>query len=295
MKQWMHRLFAKVRYAVYCLSPELAIKLEFKRNAGYWPDLKNPKTFNEKLTWMKLYGDFDVLGRCVDKYTVREYIKEKGLEKLLVNLYGVYDNPDDIDFEKLPEKFVLKVVHGCGYNILCKDKSALDIEKTRRQLKQWQKESYFKKSLEKQYKNVKPRIICEEFIETQDGKPPSDYKIFCFNGEPSLIYFVTDRCVNDAKVDFYDKDWNDTPIVQKNPKSGIKRPRPKQLDEMYEYARKLSEDFPVVRVDFYNENGKIYFGELTFTHYSGNVRFKTAEWDRKLGDMIDMTGMEKRE
>ena len=174
--------FNFIRYKSFEKFPKLTLKAEFRRHVGYSLNLNNPSTFNEKLQWLKLNWHDKNATICADKYEVRGFIKEKGLSHILNDLYGVYDNVDDIQIDELPEQFVMKVTHGCGQNLICTDKSKLNWEEEKKNFKKWMNISHYYKSLEWVYKDIKPRIIVEKLINTSDGKPPKDYKVFCFNG-----------------------------------------------------------------------------------------------------------------
>lgn len=264
----------------YCLE-EL-----FMKHVGYHPDLDNPKTFNEKLNWLKLYSPNPLMTICADKVAVRDYVAEKVGEKYLIPVLGVYDCPNDIDFNKLPDKFVLKVNWGSGQNIIVRDKSKLDIAETRKKLAEWMKpeHNHYFYSFERCYKDIKPKIIAEKYIEQLDGNL-LDYKIFCNNGEPMFLFVAIDRG-KDLRFNFYDLDFNKLPFKQHYENSDKIIKKPKQFDEMLDIARKLSADFVHCRVDFYVLDNKLYFGELTFYHFAGLEKFEPAEWDRKLGDLL---------
>lgn len=278
----------KCRTQAYNIYPKLITKIDFKRNAGYWPNLKNPVTFNEKLTWLKLYWRDPKAIQCADKYGVREFVRERGLVDILIELYGVYDNVEDIDFEQLPTKFALKVTHGCGYNVICTDKEKLNWEEIKRKVLYWQGLNYYDHSLEWVYKDIKPRIICEKFIETSDGKPPKDYKVFCFNGEPKMLFVASDRVNNQTKFDYYTCEWEHLTVKNHYANSSGELPRPAELEQILEMSRKLSEGFPHVRVDFYIEEGRIIFGEMTFFHFSGNQPFEPFQYDIDFGKYLTL-------
>ena len=176
------------------ISPRLSAKILYIYRTKEIPHLKNPKKFNEKMTNLKLtYKDNQLVSQCADKYGVREYVKSKGLEHILNELYLICNNPDEIDFDKLPDKFALKCTHGCGYNIICNDKSKLDIKETKTKLNKWLKEKYGLATQELHYLNIKPRIICEKYLCDENGKLPLDYKIYCFNGVPKCILVCSER------------------------------------------------------------------------------------------------------
>ena len=229
----------------------------------------------------------------VDKYAVREYIKSVIGEQYLVKLYGVYDKFEEIDFDKLPDQFVLKATHGSGYNIICKDKSKLDLRDTKKKINKWLKEDYYKIKGEMQYKNVPHRIICEEYLEDNSGKL-LDYKMYCFNGEPKIIRVDFGRFTKNHTTNFYDKNWKlmDLKVVHENNKIGIKKPE--KCEEMLELTEKLAQDFPHIRVDFYIVNNKIYFGELTLTTGAGCDPFTPLEKDLEIASWIDLSKYPKK-
>lgn len=265
----------------------LAVHIDYLRGYKRILNLQNPKTFGEKIQWIKMYGGLEDYSQFVDKYSVREIIKSKIGENYLAKLYGVYYNADDIDFEKFPNRFVLKCTHGCGYNLICKDKTTLNIEKTKEILHKWMNEEFYKNAKEIQYKNVTPTIICEEYLEDDQGKL-LDYKYFCFNGKPEFIEVVSDR-ENDTRADFYTVNWEKLNLRTKFKNSNINIEPPKGLELMTELAGKLSRDYPFVRVDFYNIGGRVIFGELTFTPGGGVSKFRPIEKDIEIASKIDLS------
>jgi hypothetical protein len=271
---------------------------QFKYTHGYEPDLENPKTFNEKLQWIKLYDHNPLYTLLSDKYLVRDYIKDKIGEKYLIRLLGVWDNPDDIDFDKLPDKFVLKVNWGSGQNIIVTDKSSLDLNEVREKLRTWMnpRSNLYYYSFEWQYKNIKPKITAEEYLESIDENAALDYKFMCFGGKPFLCW-VSNKNKEVHERSFYDMDWNMTDIELLEPgkiMATTPAPKPKNLDEMINIAKILSAGFPEVRVDLYLlPNGDIKFGELTFTSASGYSPWKPASIDRTMGDLIDLSNVKK--
>lgn len=232
-------------------------------------NLKKPETFNEKLMWIKLneLDNNELVKKCADKYRVREYVKDCGCGEILNELVGVYDNANEIDFDELPQKFVLKCNHVAGYNIICKDKEKLNIKKTIRKLNKWLKTDYWKFVAEVQYKNIEKKIVCEKYLEADGDKGIEDYKIYCFNGKPEFCMVCVERNLGKTKYYFLDREWK---ILKINKlglelKDNFKIDKPKSIDKMYEYAEKLAKPFKFVRVDFYNYKDKPIFGELTFT------------------------------
>lgn len=261
----------------------------------YWDKMKKrlnlnpPVTLNEKLMWLKLYryNSSDLVCECCDKVKVRDYIKRKGCEKYLTKAYGVYDNPEDIEWDKLPNTFVVKWNYGSGYNLFCRNKADFDIQEAIHKLKEWQVSGkYWLKYSELQYENMPPKILVEEMIDTADGLPPKDYKIFCSYGKPKLLFVASERINNRTKFDYYYPDWTWIPVKNGHPNAGDVLDRPKELDEMLTAASKLAGKFPIVRVDFYLEEGRIYFGELTFSHFGCRTPFEPDEYDRIFGDLF---------
>lgn len=257
------------------------LKLKYRGITGKTLDLRNPITYNEKLQWLKLNDRKHEYTIYVDKFSVREYIEKRIGKEYLIPLIAVYNSVDEIEWDKLPEKFVLKCTHGSGCNIVCTNKKELDIEKVKKDLANWMNRNWFWYGREWPYKNVKPRIICEQFLEGEAGKSPEDYKFFCFDGIPKLIQVDLDR-FGEHKQNFYDSNWNfmDISIHCENDKSS-KIQKPYNFDKMIEIVKELSRNIPHVRVDLYNLNGEIFFGELTFYHLSGFAKFKTDGLEKK--------------
>lgn len=276
-KEFVARLF----------SDKLYLKLKYRLVMKKKLNLDNPQTFNEKLQWLKLYDRKPEYTKMVDKYDVREYISEKIGEEYLIPLLGVWDSFDDIDFDKLPNQFVLKCTHDSGGLVICKDKSQLDVSEARKKINKCLKRNYFWKNREWVYKNVNPRIIAEKYMVDESGTELKDYKLFCFNGEPKTLFVATDR-PHDTKFDFFDMEFNHLPFTNGHPNATKEIKRPEGLSEMTELARKLSEGMKQVRIDFYDINGKVYFGEITFFHWSGMVPFEPEEWDSTLGEWIGL-------
>lgn len=270
------------------ISDRLYLKIKFRYEMGYKLDLKNPKTFNEKLQWLKLYDRNPLYTKMVDKYEVREYIKEKIGEEYLIPLIGVYDNFDDIDFDKLPNQFVIKCNHDSGGLIICKDKTKLNIAAAKTKINNSLKTNYFYSGREWPYKNVKPRIIVEKYMEDKESKELVDYKFMCFNGKVRMLFTCTERFIKKLKVTFFDLNWKKLPFERKYESSKKNIKKPINFDLMIELSEKLSKSIPFVRVDWYEINGKLYFGELTFFPGSGYEKFSPEECDYKLGNMIDL-------
>jgi hypothetical protein len=253
----------------------------FTRNLN----LKLPQTFNEKLNWLRLYDKHENWSLYADKYAVRDYIKNKIGEKYLIPLINVYNKASEIDFDLLPDSFVMKANHGSGWNIICTDKSKLNTKKTIRILKGYLQLNYYHISREVQYKDIVPKIVCEKFI-GENGKVPEDYKFFCFYGKPLYIQVDEERQTNHVRV-IYDTDWNLLPLEYGFP-MGKPRKQPDTLDEMLGIARKLSENEFFVRIDLYSVNSKVYFGEMTFTPGNATEKFVPESYDYEWGQLINL-------
>lgn len=258
-----------VKRVLTFISPKLGTSLNYKYSTGQWLDWNNPQDINAKINILKVteYYNNPVVTKCIDKYLIREYLKEKGLEELCPKLYGVYEKADKIDWNGLPNQFAVKCNHACGTNIIVDDKSKLDFETAKKQLDKWMKMDYWREG-EIQYKYIKKKIIIEEYLGA--GEELKTYKFFCFNGEPKVLYISLDE---DRFIDYYDMDFNKLPYSlpehEHYPKAISK---PENFDKMIEISKKLSNDFPFVRVDLYDSNGKIYISELTFVPTGGFMK-----------------------
>ncbi|OLS38885.1 hypothetical protein BTR22_04330 [Alkalihalophilus pseudofirmus] len=271
------------------LSDELYLKFKYGYLMGEKLNLKNPKTYNEKLQWLKINDRRVEQMQYVDKYEVRAYISETIGEEYLIPLVGVYEQVEQIDWESLPDKCVLKCTHGCGSNVIIDDKNKLDIKSSERKLKTWMEKNWYWYGREWPYRDLKPKIICEKFL--QDNIV--DYKVMCFNGEPKLIQIHQDRHNSDHTIDFYDINWKKTEIKRKNtPSSENILPQPKNLEEMLLLAKELSRNEIHVRVDFYEVSGRIYFGEKTYYSASGFSPFAKKANDDLLGSWIQLPNNE---
>lgn len=272
------------------------LRIMYKKVFGKKLNLKNPQTFNEKLQWLKLYDRKDIYTTMVDKYEVKEYVAKIIGDKYIIPTIGVYNKFDDIDFDELPNQFVIKCTHDSGGLVIVDDKKNFDIKNARKKINKSLKKNYYYNSREWPYKNVKPRIIVEKYMEDKKYKSMRDYKFFCFDGKPKLMYISEGSHTNDAKIAFYDMDFNKLDIKRKDYKDFEILPnKPLNFEKMKEIARVLSKGIPHLRVDLYDVNGKIYFGELTFSTCSGYIPFSDEKWDKKLGDMLDLTMVKKNE
>lgn len=259
------------------------LKMVYWAETGKKLNLDNPKTYNEKLQWLKLHDKKPEYCTYVDKYDVRSYIRETIGDHYLVPLLGVYNSIEEIDWASLPNQFVLKCTHGSGSNIICTDKSKLDIKDAEKKINKWMKKNWYWFGREWPYKNLKPRIICEKYL--QDDI--TDYKFMCFHGEPKVIQVHRNRQTNHT-LDFYDINWNKTEIRRHQDISDEKLPKPKRFDEMISIARKLSENEIHVRIDLFEVDGKIYFSEKTYYSASGFSLFEKDEYDELLGSWIQL-------
>ncbi len=268
------------------------LQLMYWLNMGKKLDLKNPKTFNEKLQWLKLYNHNPAYTVMVDKVKAKEYVAGIIGEEHIIPTLGVWDDPDDIDFDALPNQFVLKCNHNSGTGMcICRDKSKLDIEKVKAELRKGLKENYFMRWREWPYKNVPRKILAEKFMVDESGTELKDYKIFCFNGEPRYCQVISDRNT-DEKIDFYDMHWKRlVGLVGLNDKvhnSESAIPCPESFEDMKLMASLLAKSIPFSRIDFYEINHQAYFGEITFFPATGFGNFNPREWNVKMGDMITL-------
>lgn len=264
------------------------LKYKYYTKTGNRLNVLEPQTFNEKLQWLKLYDRKEKYTEMVDKYAVKEYVANIIGEEYIIPTLGIYNNFDEIDLEKLPNKFVIKCTHDSGGLIVCKNKKELDIKRARKKINKSLKTNYYYCGREWPYKNVKPRIIVEKYMEDKKTKELRDYKFFCFNGIPKLMFIATDRGKKETKFNYYDLKFNKLEIKQHYPNDDRVIFKPQNFDKMIELSKKLSKGIPHVRVDWYEINGKMYFGELTFYHFSGFEPFKPEEWDYRLGEWLQL-------
>lgn len=282
--------FMRIRVIRLLIPAKLFIKFEYKLYMGKNLNIENPKTFNEKLQWLKLYDQNPLYTKLADKYEVRQYVREKIGEQYLVPLIGVYDSVEDIPFNELPGQYVLKCTHDSGTAIIKNAANKMSDNDIKYKLKKAIKRDYYYEHREWGYKHIKPRIICEQLIKTQDNNPPRDYKIFCFDGEPKFLFVASDRG-SGTKFDFFDMNWNKYPLMQHYPNSNYDIHKPKKWKDMVDCARKLSQGFTHVRVDFYIDiEDKVFFGEMTFCHMGAFERFEPEEYDEYFGRFIKLPG-----
>lgn len=270
------------------------IKWEYFSGMGKFPDLDNPTTYNEKLQWLKLHDIHREYSQLVDKYEAKEVVRRLIGDEYIIPTLAVYDSLDEIDFDKLPNQFVLKTTHDSGGVVVCPDKTKLDWKAARRKLEKSLSHNFFYEHREYPYKDVKPRIIAEKYMVDESGTELKDYKFFCFDGKCKMLFIATDRNTGDVKFDFYDPDFNHLPFVQGHPWTTKEIKKPEGFSKMIALAEELSKGFRHVRVDLYDINGKIYFGELTFFHFSGNVPFEPEIWDYKIGEWLNLPEAESK-
>lgn len=272
-------------------SPVGYVKHQYKYITHHKCDLKNPIRYTEKLQYLRLfvYPKNKLVGKCAGRWGVREYVKEKGYGDYLIPTFGCYDRFEDIDFNKLPNSFVLKCTHACAFNEIILDKNSWDKEAAKKKFKKWLKTDYGKKTVEKHYSQIKPQIIVEQYIGSKDSLPV-EYKIHVFNGKARYMYVVTGRGV-DIKYDNYYVDWKRFDGAQfngwKSRKEGV--PVPQNWGDMVKMAEDLAKEFPFVRVDLYCVDGKIYFSEMTFTPAKGTLIFDDDKADYEIGEWLDIS------
>lgn len=281
-------------YAAYhgwlgTMNDECFLRRLYRIRVGKELNLDDPKDYTEKLQWLKLYDRRPEYTAMVDKYLAKQYVAEKIGKEYVVPLYGVWNNAKDIDFERLPERFVLKATHNSGGIIICKDKNMLDREAVTERLNAMLKKDYFAGNREWPYKDVKPRIIAEAYLEDSRLAELRDYKFFTFNGEPKVLYIAQGRGKDEPTVaDFFDMDFKHLPFTIDHDMAKVPPEKPECFEEMKCFAARLSHGTPQLRVDFYEVDGKVYFGEMTFFHCSGMAQFHPESWNRTFGDWVEL-------
>ena len=296
MKQQLYRVLLGVsnKLRLSRLIPDkLYLQLLYRRLFNKKLDLRNPKSYNEKLQWLKLYDRRPEYSIMVDKYAVKKYVAKIIGERYIIPTLGVWDKTEDIEWDKLPNQFVLKCTHDSGGIVICKDKTILDKDRVCEVLRRCLKRNYFWAGREWPYKNVPPRIIAEKYMEDTKVSDLPDYKFFCFDGVVKALFIGTERGSGDVKFDYYDADFNHLDLIQEHPMSGRVLPKPEHFELMKELACKLSKGIPHVRVDFYNINGSVYFGEMTFYHHGGVIPFHPESWDYTFGSWIVLPPIKK--
>lgn len=271
------------------LTDEQFLRYRFRIVMGKRLDLKNPTSYNEKLQWFKLYDRNPLYTKLVDKVAVKDYVASIIGNEYIIPTLKVYKSPEEVRIEDLPERFVLKTNHdGDSLGVfVCKDKKNFDFNKAISILSKNLQHNYYYTGREWPYKNVNPVIFAEEYKEDEFGEL-RDYKFFCFNGVVKALFVATDRSVGHVKFDYFDRDFNHLDFTQSHPMSNVTLKKPDNFEKMIELAERLSKGLPHVRIDLYNCNGKIYFGEMTFYHYGGMIKFHPEEWDYKFGSWLQL-------
>lgn len=272
------------------LPDNLYIQLKYYHHFKHFANLKEPKTFNEKIQWLKLHDRKRLYSTMVDKIEAKKYISDKVGAEYVIPTIAVYNKFEDIDFNSLPDKFVIKVSHDSGGVIVCPNKAKLNIEKAAQFINEHMNINYFYEGREWPYKNIKPRILIEQYIEDDASHDLKDFKFFAFNGNVRALFVAADRQseIEETKFDFYDMDFKHLDIRNGHPNAGPVLNKPISFDKMKKLASVLSKGIPLLRVDFYEVNGNVYIGELTLSHYSGFVPFDPPEWDMEFGSWIDL-------
>ena len=279
------------RGLVKAFNKKAYISYQYKYITHHKLNWKNPTRYTEKLQYLRyyVYPKTPLVNQCAGRVGVREYLKNKGFDDILIKIYGVFDKFEDIDFDKLPDQFVMKCSHGCAMNFICYDKSKINREELKKKFNKWLKTNYGKKTVELHYSPIKPQIIIEELLQ-ENGKLPTEYKIHVFNGVAKNLYVVTSRGV-DIKYNNYYIDWTPFDGSQFNgwKKTDYPLEKPENFDEMVKIAEALGKEFPFVRVDLYDINGKIYFSELTFTPAKGTLILDDDKCDFEMGEWLDIS------
>lgn len=274
-----------------CLSDKAYLSIMYRANFGKKLNWKNPVTFNEKLQWLKLYDRKSVYRTMVDKFESKQYVAERaGWEYVVPVVGGPWDSFDEIDFDTLPERFVLKTTHDCGGVWICKDKASLDHAAARRFIETHLKNNYYLHCREWPYKDVKPRVFAEQYLENSGDRDLREYKFFCFDGVPRLMFVASQRQDQnqETKFDFFDMEFHHLPIINGHPNSDCEIECPAHFAQMKQIAAELSQGIPHLRVDLYEASGQIYVGELTFSHWGGFVPFEPEAWDEQLGAWLTL-------
>ena len=277
------------------INDEKFLKLLYRKKTGKELNLDNPQTFNEKIQWLKLHDKKEIYTTMVDKYDIKEYVANIIGKKYIIPTIGLYNSFDDIDFSKLPNQFVIKCTHDSGGICICKDKKSFDFKRAKQKINKRLKKNFYYNGREWPYKNIKPKIIIEKYMQDKNSNELIDYKILCFNGEPKLLFTCTDRYTDGLKVTWFDLNWNKLPFERHYQSSNKNINKPINFNKMIELSRKMVKNIPFVRIDWYEINGKLYFGEYTFYPGNGFEEFRPEIWDKKLGDMLDLSVVDKNE
>lgn len=284
-------LLYNLKYGLRFIPDKMYIQLYYFLRFKRFCHLKHPRTFNEKIQWLKLNDHNPMYCTMVDKYEAKNYVASRIGEQYIIPTLGVWDHFDDIDFSLLPDQFVLKCTHDSAGLVIVKDKSKLDIQAARRKINRSLNKNFYYIGREWQYKNIKPRVIAEAYMEDHTVHELRDYKWLCFNGEPKVLFVAANRGNGHPTIDYFDSEYRHLDLVKHYPNSEKELKKPQTFDEMIEKARILSTDMAHIRVDFYEVDGKMYFGELTFYTGSGFSPYKPEKWDELFGSWIDLSSL----
>ena len=281
-------ILKKIKYSLKFIPDKMFLQIYYFARFKKFINFKKPETYNEKLNWLKLNDRQDIYTKLVDKYDVKTEISKLIGEEYMIPTLGIWDTFDEIDFDNLPDNFVLKCTHDSEGVFIVKDKNKLDKKELKKKVNKAMKYNFYYIGREWPYKNIKPRIIAEEYMEDHIDKELRDYKFFCFDGIAKFMFIATDRGVGKTKFDYYDLDFNHLDIVQHYPNSDKEIKKPINFEKMIQFSEKITQYFKIkhARIDFYEVDGKLYFGEITFYHFSGLQPFKPNEWDKKIGDLL---------
>ncbi len=300
--QILHRASATIAYVKKAIPDPVFAKRMYRRYTAQRLDIDNPKLFNEKLWWLKLHYRNPLATRCTDKYLVRDYVRECGYEYILTELYGVYDDARDVPLEKFDREVFIKCNHGSGTNLIFSPGIAFDRKRFVSDFSFDLRQNHYWTSREWNYKDIKPKILCEEVLRDHNGNLPRDYKFMCFGGVPKLLFLESEVCDEHGRrntsgtrfVNVYDMDFQLTPVTSgcpSQPDAAIQKPT--SFETMKEVARVLSHPFPHCRVDLYDVDGEVYFGEITFFHGGGCIDIQPLVWQEKMGSWIDLDAIPK--
>ena len=293
----IHLLIVLDNYRIIRLTDKTKIKLTYRRSFKKKLNLDDPKTYNEKLQWLKLYNRNPLYTDLVDKYEMKKYITNIIGEEYIIPTIGIYNKFSEIDFSELPKKFVIKCTHDSGGLVICYDKNTFDIKDARKKINRALKQNYYVKFREWPYKNVKPRIIIEKYMEDNEDLELRDYKFYCFDGYVKAIMVATNRQNKTEELcfDYFDSEYKHLNLTNHwHPNAKIKPHKPKQFEKMLELARKLSKGFPHIRIDFYEVNNHIYIGELTFFDMGGLLKIHPDDWETEWGNLIKLPDKVKK-
>ena len=282
------RILKKIKYSLRFLPDKMYLQLYYFAQFKKLINFKNPKTYNEKLNWLKINDRNPEYTNMVDKYEAKKYAANIIGDEYIIPTLGVWDRFDDIDFDKLPNQFVLKCTHDSEGLVIVKDKKNFDKMSAKNKINEAMKYNFYYIGREYPYKNVKPRIIAEEYMEDNKYHELRDYKFFCFDGDPKMLYITTGRTNGETTLDFFDLEFNHIDVELHYKNSKIKLEKPKQFEKMIDLAKKLSKNIKHVRIDFYEINGNVYFGEFTFYNFSGLSKFSDNKYDILFGESLNI-------